>query len=109
MNDFTPGVVLCTCPDKDTARRLAALLVDESLAACVNILPGVTSVYRWEGRVETDSELLLVIKTSRERWDQLNVLLAAEHPYDVPEIVFLPLSHGLPAYLEWMRESLDQG
>lgn len=101
-----PSVALCTCSDQATAERLAALLVTEHLAACVNIVPGLRSVYEWQGRIETDHELLLVIKTDAARFPVLCERLAAEHPYDVPEILRLPIADGLPAYLDWMAQWL---
>jgi len=95
-------LTLCTCPDDATAQRLAEALVAERLAACVNILPGATSVYTWEGRTERDAELLLLIKTTASRFDDLQRRLVELHPYDVPEIIATPISHGLPAYLDWV-------
>lgn len=95
-------VILCTCPDDATARELAGRMVEEKLAACVNILPGLTSVYEWQGRVETDPETLLIIKTAGDRVAALTDRLAAIHPYDVPEVIALPIEAGLPAYLQWL-------
>lgn len=101
-----PSVALCTCPDQATAERLAGLLVAEHLAACVNIVPGLRSVYEWQGRIETDAELLLVIKTDGTRFPALCERLAQEHPHEVPEILRLPIADGLPAYLDWMASWL---
>lgn len=95
-------VILCTCPDDATARDLAGRVVEEKLAACVNILPGLTSVYEWQGRVETDPETLLIIKTAGDRVAALTDRLATLHPYDVPEVIALPIEAGLPAYLQWL-------
>lgn len=95
-------VILCTCPDDATARELAGRVVEEKLAACVNILPGLTSVYEWQGRVETDPETLLIIKTAGDRVAALTDRLGAIHPYDVPEVIALPIEAGLPAYLQWL-------
>ena len=95
-------VVLCTCPDLATAETLAKTLVEERLAACVNLLPGVTSVYRWEGSVEAAAEVLLVVKTSRRVLAALESRVAALHPYEVPEVVALDITAGLPAYLQWV-------
>jgi periplasmic divalent cation tolerance protein len=97
-------VALTTCPDEGTARRIARALVDDRLAACVNIVPDLTSVYRWEGAVETTSECLLVVKTRRERLEDLRRRLEELHPYDLPELVALPVEGGSSAYLDWVVE-----
>ena len=99
-----PGVVLITAPDRETATRLARALVDERLAACVNLVPGIRSIYRWEGRVEEDDEVLLLVKTSRLRLDSLERRVRALHPYDVPELVFLSISGGSDPYLAWLAK-----
>lgn len=96
-------VVLCTCPDAIAGERLARALIDESLAACINMVPGLTSVYRWAGAVETAQETLLIIKTTASAYPTLEKRLAALHPYEVPEIVALDISAGLPAYLQWVE------
>ncbi len=93
---------LCTCPDADTARRLAGALVGERLAACVNLLPGVRSVYRWQGEVHEDQEVLLVVKTTRARLDALTERIRALHPYELPEIIAVPVVKGLSDYLHWV-------
>jgi periplasmic divalent cation tolerance protein len=98
-------VCLCACPDLATARMLGRTLVDERLAACVQVLPGVESIYRWDGAVETAAETLLILKTTRTRLDALQARLVALHPYEVPELVALPAVAGLPAYLHWVAES----
>ncbi|HET6342594.1 MAG TPA: divalent-cation tolerance protein CutA [Gemmatimonadota bacterium] len=97
-------VALTTCPDEGTARRIASALVEERLAACVNIVPDMTSVYRWEGVVETASECLLLVKTRRERLEALRRRLEELHPYDLPELVALPVEGGSSAYLKWVVE-----
>jgi periplasmic divalent cation tolerance protein len=97
-------VVITMVPDRDHADAIARALVDERLAACVNILAPATSVYRWQGAVETADELPLLIKTVRPRLAALTERLRALHPYDVPEVVALPLAGGLPAYLQWVRD-----
>ncbi len=99
-------LVLCTCPDEATARHLAAVLVEDRLAACVNILPGLTSVYRWRGRTETASEWLLLVKTHGERYPSLERQLRKHHPYELPEIVAVSMSNGLPDYLRWISEAV---
>jgi periplasmic divalent cation tolerance protein len=98
-------IVLTTAPDGSTARRLATLLVRERLAACVNVVGGVQSVYRWKGAVESAREYLLIAKTTRLRFADLQARLVATHPYAVPEIVALPLAGGLAEYLSWISEN----
>lgn len=98
-------VCLCACPDLATARRLGRTLVDERLAACAQVLPGIESIYRWNGAVESAAEILLILKTTPMRFDALQARLVALHPYEVPELVALPAVAGLPAYLHWVAES----
>lgn len=97
-----PLLCLSTCPDAETAARIARALVEERLAACVNWLPGVNSTYRWQGEIHEDAEVLLLIKTSRERFDALRDRLVELHPYEVPELIAFEIAGGLPAYLEWI-------
>ena len=96
-------VVLITAPDAAAAENLARALVEERLAACVNVLPGVRSFYRWEGSVQDDAELLLVAKTRAERVGALAARVNELHPYDLPEILELPATGGSKAYLDWVR------
>ena len=98
--------LLCfsTCPDAATAERIATALVEERLAACVNILPGLRSVYRWQGQVEAADEVLLLIKTSAETYPTLQARLTALHPYELPELLAVEPATGLPAYLDWVAE-----
>lgn len=100
-------LVLCTCPDQETAERISDALVVERLAACVNRVPGLTSVYLWQGKVERDSETLLLIKTSDSRFDALSARLRELHPYDLPEIIAVPAVRGLPEYLQWVCSCTD--
>jgi len=93
-------VVLCTFPDLDQARQIGAALVERQVAACVNLLPGVESIYRWQGKVESAGEVLAVFKTTR--YAELEAALRERHPYEVPEILAVPVAAGLPAYLEWL-------
>lgn len=95
-------VVLCTCPDDVVADRIAGAIVEERLAACVNRLPGVASTYRWKGEVQRDSECLLLIKTTIERFDALRERIVALHPYELPEVIAVDIARGLPAYLDWI-------
>lgn len=101
-----PMVALSTVGGREDAERIAGALVERGLAACVNIVPGVTSVYRWQGRVERDQEHLLVMKTSAARFEELKRHLLELHPYEVPELVAWPLGAGHRAYLDWLDESL---
>lgn len=97
-------LVLTTCPDRETAERLSAMLVQENLAACVSAGSDVTSTYPWQGRVEHESEIPLTIKTTRARVSALKQELLAHHPYDVPELLVLPVSDGLEDYMQWIRD-----
>lgn len=98
-------VVLSTAPDAATADRLARALVEESLAACVNVLPGVRSIYRWHDAVQSETETLMIIKTTQARLAALRERLVALHPYEVPEVVALPITDGHDAYLRWVDAS----
>lgn len=95
-------LVLCNCPDAATADALAAALVEARLAACVNVLAPCRSVYRWQGAVERAEEVPLLIKTTAAAYPALESALRAAHPYDVPEIVAVPMVRGLPDYLAWL-------
>ncbi|TLD69727.1 divalent-cation tolerance protein CutA [Phragmitibacter flavus] len=95
-------IVFCTMPSVEKARQIATVLVESQLVACVNLCPSVESIYRWEGKVETASEVLAVMKTTRERYADLEVRLRELHPYEVPEIVAVPVVAGLPEYLHWV-------
>lgn len=101
-------VVLSTAPDREVARGLATALVERKLAACVNLVPGLESHYWWEGRVQNDSEVLLICKTSREHLDELSDLLVDRHPYDCPEVVALPIVGGYKNYLDWIAASVGR-
>jgi periplasmic divalent cation tolerance protein len=96
-------VILCTCPDAESAGRIARALVEERLAACVNRIPGLTSVYRWQDEIHEEGEILLLIKTRRERFEALRARLVALHPYDVPEVIALDITSGHAPYLEWLE------
>jgi len=97
-------LILTTVPDAASAERIAALLVESGLAACVNILPSIRSVYRWRGTVERADELQLVIKTVSERYRAVEEAIRANHPYELPEVIVLPVAQGLPAYLQWIAQ-----
>ena len=102
-------VVLTTAPDGDTALRLARGLVERRLAACAQVLPGMTSVYRWEGAVQQEGEVLLVLKTTVERLPELERWLLEAHPYDTPECVTLAPERVEPRYLAWLEATCAQG
>lgn len=99
-------VVLCTCGDEDEARRIARELVESQLAACVNILATVESIYRWQGQVEEARETLLFIKTTAERLPELQQRIIHLHSYEMPEIIALPVLAGSDKYLAWIRGSV---
>ena len=98
-------VVLVTCPNRRAAERIGRTLVEEHLAACANILPGLTSIYRWQGKVCRDPEVLVLLKTRRSCFPALAGRVRELHPYSVPEIVALPVALGSPAYLTWVAAS----
>lgn len=100
-------VVLCTCPDRAVAESLAQQLVQYRLAACVNILPEIRSIYRWENEVQQESEVLMIIKTGEDAFPSLELWLSEHHPYDVPEVLALPIEHGADAYLKWVIQQTD--
>jgi periplasmic divalent cation tolerance protein len=99
------AIVLSTFPGDRDASALARTLVEERLAACVNVLPPMTSIYRWEGGVEQATEHQLVIKTTAARIESLKARLAELHPYDVPEVLVLSVADGAASYLEWLDAS----
>ena len=96
-------LVFSNLPDQASAAKLAAVLIEQRLAACVNVQAPCSSVYRWQGKVETAIEVPVIIKTTRERYPALETAIRAHHPYELPEIIAVPLVAGLPAYLEWVR------
>ncbi len=95
-------VVYCSCPDQAIAERIAEAVVNERLAACVNLISGLTSIYRWEGQLQRDTELLLIIKTRSAVYPQLEARLRQLHPYQLPEIIALPIHTGSADYLNWI-------
>lgn len=97
-------LVLCTCPDQATAQNIAEQLVDKQLAACVNILPGITSIYQWQGKRETAQEHLLLIKTTNAVFDTLEQTIINLHPYELPEVIAVSIERGLALYLDWINE-----
>ena len=104
MADFQ--IILSTCADQPEAERIAQRLVELGLAACVNILPGVRSIYRWQGQIESAAEVLLLIKTSAEHSEQVQSAVASLHSYETPELLVLPVAGGSAGYLGWLAASL---
>ena len=105
MPDTGAIVVFMTAANGEEATRLAEMLVGAHLAACVQILPEIESVYRWQGKIERSSEVLLIVKTTREKFDELEREVRALHSYDTPEIVAVPIVTGSAPYLEWLVKS----
>jgi len=102
-------VVLCTCASPDEGERLARVLVEARLAACVNVVPGVRSVYHWNGGIESADECLLLIKSSRAVFAALSAEIERLHPYEVPEVLALPVVDGTKNYLNWFGANVRQG
>jgi periplasmic divalent cation tolerance protein len=96
---------LSTFPDPETARRIAGQLVTENFAACANLLPAIESIYRWQGKIEQGTEVLVLFKTTAGRWAAFQEKLKSLHPYEVPEIICLEVRDGLPEYLRWVSEN----
>ncbi len=95
-------VIYCTVPNEFNASLIASTLVDENLAACVNIIDNVTSMYKWEGSTQTDKELLLIIKTQRAKFPQIKEKIISLHEYSIPEIIALPIVNGSEEYMKWI-------
>ena len=98
-------VVLNTCPDAESAENIARTLLDRNLAACINVLPGIRSFFTWQGACETAEEHLLVIKTTSRAYPALEQTILELHPYELPEIIAVPVAAGLPGYLTWVTQS----
>ncbi|XP_033929490.1 protein CutA [Melopsittacus undulatus] len=106
---YDPGSVsaaFVTCPNETVAKELARAMVEQKLAACVNVLPHVTSIYTWKGKLEEDNEVLLMIKTRSSRIPALTQFIRSMHPYEVAEVVAVPVAQGNPPYLQWVQESV---
>jgi periplasmic divalent cation tolerance protein len=106
--DLTAVVVLSAFPDAETAARIARVLVDERLVACANLVPSIRSIYRWQGAIHDDAESLAIIKTTADRYPALARRIAELHPYEVPEIISLPLVDGHPPYLAWLVSQVTE-
>jgi Uncharacterized protein involved in tolerance to divalent cations len=98
-------LVLSTFPDAEAARRISNQLITEKFAACANILPAVESIYRWKENIESANETLVFFKLSEDRQSAFQEKLRSLHPYEIPEIIFIPISHGLPEYLRWVADN----
>jgi periplasmic divalent cation tolerance protein len=98
-------LVYCTCPDAETAQRIARALVEQRLAACVNVVPGLRSIYRWQGAIQDDAECLLLVKTRAARVTALTEAIRGLHPYELPEVIAVPVVAGLAPYLDWVRDN----
>jgi periplasmic divalent cation tolerance protein len=100
-------LALSTFPDQETAREISNELITKKLAACANILPAIESIYRWKDQIESGNETLVLFKLSEDRQSAFQEQLRSLHPYEVPEIIFVPISSGLPEYLRWVTENCD--
>ena len=101
-------VCLVACPNDDVAEMLGRTLVVERLAACVNVIPGVRSIYRWRGSITDDVEVLCLVKTTRAFYERVRARIVALHPYDIPEVLTLDVGQGHAPYLEWLRASVGE-
>lgn len=102
-------VAFVTAPGAEKASEIARTLVEEGLAACGNVVPGLRSIYRWEGRIFDEPEALLILKTQSSRFEALRARVLSLHPYECPEVIALPIEAGHPAYLAWIAQSVTQG
>ncbi|KAH8368250.1 hypothetical protein KR084_008972 [Drosophila pseudotakahashii] len=102
------SVAFVTTPDRESARKLARSLVEQKLAACVNIVPHIESIYMWEGKVTEDNEYLMMVKTRTSRIDELSKFVRENHPYSVAEVIALPIQNGNPPYLDWIAQTVAE-
>ena len=103
-----PLLILTNVPDVASAEKLAHALIESRAAACVNVLAACRSIYRWQGAVETADEIPLLIKTTAANYPMVEAIVRAQHPYDVPELIATPITHGLPAYLDWLAKETEK-
>jgi periplasmic divalent cation tolerance protein len=103
-----PLLILTNVPDAASAEKLAHALIESRAAACVNVLAACRSIYRWQGAVETADEIPLLIKTTAANYPMVEAIVRAQHPYDVPELIATPITHGLPAYLDWLAKETEK-
>jgi len=99
--------IFCTCPDQETAKKLALELVEQELAACVNIIPQILSIYKWHANIESSPESLMMIKSTYEAYERIERLIHSLHPNDCPEIICLDIKNGSKIYLEWMSNTVS--
>ena len=99
-------VVFCTCPTQESAEGIARCIVEARLAACVNVIPGLRSYYEWKGQIEVSNEFLLVIKSRIELFNALESIITSQHPYELPEMIAVPISTGSPPYLAWLAANM---
>ncbi len=103
--DKDARIVFCTCPTEEVGKAIAGMLVQRRLAACVNIIDGLTSIYEWQGKTESDSECQLIIKTTVNCLDALEAAITEQHPYELPELIAVPVSEGSAGYMDWIRKN----
>lgn len=104
---MNPILILTTVPDSEVASHIASHLIDQRLVACVNILAPCTSIYHWQGKTESTQEIPLLIKTTQSRYMEVETAICKLHPYELPEIIQVPLAGGLPAYLQWLTSETN--
>ncbi len=107
QDEQSPLVVLCSCPNISVANALAQHLVEHQMAACVSILPQITSVYRWQGNIEQETESLLIIKSLTNQYQAIEDSIKQRHPYEVPEIIALPITKGSAEYIHWLEQQVS--
>lgn len=100
-------IVLNTCPNRASAEQLARELINQNIAACVNMIPEVRSFYRWQGKVESSQEVLLLIKSDKTHYHSIQKLILEQHPYELPEIIAVPIDHGFGDYFNWINSNLS--
>ena len=100
-------LVYCTCPDSESAQTIARQLIEQRAAACVNALPGVSSTYLWQEKLETSEEILLLIKSSNKQYPEIERIIVSLHPYELPEIIAVDVERGLPDYLHWVKQCTE--
>ena len=105
-DQFKALLVWCTCPSSEVADRIAQQIVEKRLAACANIIPGVKSVYRWQGKIIQDQECIMMIKTTKDQFDALAAEIIEMHPYELPELITVNIDQGLEAYLQWIEDQV---
>lgn len=104
MSELSPLLILNTCPDQQTADTIATALVEQGLAACVNVVPQIQSVYRWQGKIERQAEVLLLIKARGDAFSAISASIVELHPYELPEVIAVTVGNGLQPYLDWINE-----